>query len=153
MVHSNIDMKQPINYKSLGSSKFSSTNLVFFQLECIFTSNPLYLAITHFNGFNMDIHKVFTFLKNLRPLVSKIPTRFINSKNLCMNMYECHHHFMIENKMKRRRPHIYFGVDFEIFGFYTHHCQNSQFCLKIAENSHYFLAIDLCEYANIKFCY
>lgn len=31
MVHSNIDMKQPINYKSHGGSKFSRTNLVFFQ--------------------------------------------------------------------------------------------------------------------------
>ncbi len=69
---------------------------------------------------------------------------FVKINNTMMDMYK-------KNKNKNKIFHIYFGVDFEIIGFYTHHCQNSQFCFKIATNSHYLLAIDFCEYAKIKY--
>ncbi len=37
--------------------------------------------MTHFNGLNMEIQWVFTFLKNLKPLVCKISANLQNSMN------------------------------------------------------------------------
>ncbi len=49
--------------------------------KSIFLIKVLYLAITHFNGLNMEIQQVFIFFNNLRHLVSKILASFVNFKN------------------------------------------------------------------------
>jgi len=70
-----------INSRSHNISKFSWANLVLSWLECIFTIKVLYSTITCFNGLNMEIHWILTFFNNLRLLVVKISTSFVNYEN------------------------------------------------------------------------
>lgn len=83
-ITSNIGIKHDrakINSRSHNIFKFSWANLVLSWLECIFTIKALYSTITCFNGLNMDIHWILTFLNNLRLLVAKVSTSFVNYKN------------------------------------------------------------------------
>jgi hypothetical protein len=73
--------KPKIKSNSHNNSKLSRVDLFFSQLKCIFTTKNQGWANTHFKGFNMETHWVFTFLNNFNPLVSKGSTNLVNFEN------------------------------------------------------------------------